>query len=58
MPKFAKVLQQYRGTEINTSGDGFLAAFDGPAQIERGGARSMDYRAFRHERPDELASHF
>jgi pimeloyl-ACP methyl ester carboxylesterase/class 3 adenylate cyclase len=29
------VLQQYRGREINTSGDGFLAAFDGPARAVR-----------------------
>jgi len=29
------VLQQYRGREINTSGDGFLAAFDGPARAIR-----------------------
>ena len=25
-------LEQYRGAEINTTGDGFLAAFDGPAR--------------------------
>jgi class 3 adenylate cyclase len=29
------VLQQYRGREINTSGDGFLATFDGPARAIR-----------------------
>src|SRR5262249_41097264 len=29
------VLQQYRGREINTSGDGILAAFDGPARAIR-----------------------
>jgi pimeloyl-ACP methyl ester carboxylesterase len=33
--KVREVLQQYRGTEINTSGDGFLAAFDGPARAVR-----------------------
>src|SRR3954471_16818466 len=27
-----EVLQEYRGREVNTSGDGFLAAFDGPAR--------------------------
>ena len=29
------VLQRYRGREINTSGDGFLATFDGPARAIR-----------------------
>jgi class 3 adenylate cyclase/pimeloyl-ACP methyl ester carboxylesterase len=33
--KVRDVLQQYRGREINTSGDGFLAAFDGPARAVR-----------------------
>ena len=33
--KVRGVLQQYRGREINTSGDGFLAAFDGPARAIR-----------------------
>ncbi len=33
--KVREVLQQYRGREINTSGDGFLAAFDGPARAIR-----------------------
>lgn len=33
--KVREVLQQYRGQEINTSGDGFLAAFDGPARAIR-----------------------
>jgi class 3 adenylate cyclase len=33
--KVREVLQQYRGTEINTSGDGILAAFDGPARAVR-----------------------
>jgi class 3 adenylate cyclase len=30
-----EVLQRYRGREINTAGDGFLAAFDGPARAIR-----------------------
>jgi class 3 adenylate cyclase/pimeloyl-ACP methyl ester carboxylesterase len=30
-----EVLQQYKGREINTSGDGFLATFDGPARAVR-----------------------
>jgi class 3 adenylate cyclase/pimeloyl-ACP methyl ester carboxylesterase len=30
-----EVLQQYRGREISTAGDGFLAAFDGPARAIR-----------------------
>jgi class 3 adenylate cyclase len=29
------VLQLYRGREISTAGDGFLAAFDGPARAIR-----------------------
>jgi class 3 adenylate cyclase len=33
--KVGEVLKQYRGREINTSGDGFLAAFDGPARAIR-----------------------
>jgi class 3 adenylate cyclase len=33
--KVREVLQQYRGREINTSGDGFFAAFDGPARAIR-----------------------
>jgi class 3 adenylate cyclase len=33
--KTREVLQQYRGREINTSGDGFLASFDGPARAVR-----------------------
>jgi class 3 adenylate cyclase len=33
--KMRAVLQQYRGREINTSGDGFLATFDGPARAVR-----------------------
>ena len=33
--KVREVLQQYRGREISTSGDGFLAAFDGPARAVR-----------------------
>jgi class 3 adenylate cyclase len=30
-----EVIHQYRGREINTSGDGFLATFDGPARAVR-----------------------
>src|ERR1700716_4002993 len=30
-----EVLKQYRGREINTAGDGFLATFDGPARAVR-----------------------
>ncbi len=30
-----EVLQLYRGREISTAGDGFLAAFDGPARATR-----------------------
>jgi class 3 adenylate cyclase len=30
-----EVLQLYRGREISTAGDGFLAAFDGPARAIR-----------------------
>ena len=30
--KVREVLRQYRGQEIDTAGDGFLAAFDGPAR--------------------------
>lgn len=33
--KVREVLQQYRGREISTTGDGFLAAFDGPARAIR-----------------------
>ena len=33
--KVREVLKQYRGREINTAGDGFLAAFDGPARAIR-----------------------
>jgi len=33
--KARAVLGQYRGREINTAGDGFLAAFDGPARAVR-----------------------
>src|ERR1700730_5152396 len=33
--KAREVLQQYRGREVNTSGDGLLAAFDGPARAIR-----------------------
>ena len=30
-----RVLRQYRGREVDTAGDGFLAAFDGPARAIR-----------------------
>jgi len=33
--KVREVLRQYRGREIDTAGDGFLAAFDGPARAIR-----------------------
>jgi class 3 adenylate cyclase len=33
--KVREMLQQYRGRQINTAGDGFLAAFDGPARAIR-----------------------
>ena len=33
--KVREVLQRYRGHEINSAGDGFLAAFDGPARAIR-----------------------
>ncbi len=33
--KMRDVLQQYRGQQISTAGDGFLAAFDGPARAIR-----------------------
>jgi class 3 adenylate cyclase len=33
--KVREVLQQYGGREISSSGDGFLAAFDGPARAVR-----------------------
>jgi class 3 adenylate cyclase len=33
--KIREALQQYRGREVNTMGDGFLAAFDGPARAVR-----------------------
>lgn len=33
--KVRDVLRQYRGREISTAGDGFLAAFDGPARAVR-----------------------
>jgi class 3 adenylate cyclase len=33
--KVREILQQYWGTEINTRGDGILAAFDGPGRAVR-----------------------
>jgi class 3 adenylate cyclase/pimeloyl-ACP methyl ester carboxylesterase len=35
-------LRRYRGREINTTGDGFLAAFDGPARAVRCGQAIAD----------------
>jgi len=35
-------LKRYRGREINTTGDGFLAAFDGPARAVRCGLAIAD----------------
>jgi class 3 adenylate cyclase len=40
--KVREVLQQYRGREINTTGDGFLVAFDGPARAVRCAAAIRD----------------
>ncbi len=36
------VLQHYRGREVNTAGDGFLVAFDGPARAIRTGKAIND----------------
>jgi pimeloyl-ACP methyl ester carboxylesterase/class 3 adenylate cyclase len=55
-------LKQHRGREIDTAGDGFLAAFDGPARAircaaaVRGGARSqgLEIRAGVHTGECEL----
>src|SRR5262249_7608529 len=35
-------LEQYRGREIDTAGDGFLAVFDGPARAVRCGRAILD----------------
>ena len=35
------MLARYRGTEVNTAGDGFLATFDGPARAVRAPVRSV-----------------
>jgi class 3 adenylate cyclase len=40
--KVREVLKQYRGREINTTGDGLLAAFDGPARAIRGASAIRD----------------
>lgn len=40
--KVRESLQQYRGREIDTAGDGFLAAFDGPARAIRCGGAIRD----------------
>jgi len=55
-------LKQHRGREIDTAGDGFLAAFDGPARAircaaaVRAGARSqgLEVRAGVHTGECEL----
>jgi len=61
-------LLQFRGREVNTTGDGFLMAFDGPARaircgraiIETGGRLGLEVRAGIHTgecemREDDLA---
>jgi class 3 adenylate cyclase len=35
-------LQRFRGTEVDTAGDGFLATFDGPARAIRSGKAIVD----------------
>lgn len=40
--KVLDVLQQFRGRQINTSGDGLLAAFDGPARAIRCAGATRD----------------
>jgi class 3 adenylate cyclase len=35
-------LERWRGTEVKTIGDGFLAAFDGPARAVRAAERIVD----------------
>ena len=48
--KVREALQQYRGREIDTAGDGFLAAFDGPARaVLCGGAIRDAVRAIGTE---------
>ncbi len=40
--KVRELLRQYRGLEIDTAGDGFLTAFDGPARAVRCGSAICD----------------
>ena len=42
-------LERFRGREIDTAGDGFLAAFDGPARAIRCGRRSDRRRSRRSD---------
>jgi class 3 adenylate cyclase len=50
--KVREMLQQYRGRQINTAGDGFLAAFDGPARAIRcAGAIRDTVRSLGLDRP-------
>jgi class 3 adenylate cyclase len=44
-----QVLHQYRGREINPSGDGFLATFDGPARAVRCASAIRDTVRFNLE---------
>jgi class 3 adenylate cyclase len=37
-----RVLEQYRGREVGTAGDGFLATFDGPARAVRAAVSARD----------------
>lgn len=60
--KVREVLLQYRGREVNTAGDGFLAAFDGPARAIRcagairnaAGSLNLDVRCGLHTGECEL----
>ena len=55
-------LERFRGTEIDTAGDGFLATFDGPARAircrrrsGRGALAGLEIRAGLHTGEVELA---
>jgi class 3 adenylate cyclase len=37
-----RVLERYRGKEVGTAGDGFLATFDGPARAVRAGLAAIE----------------
>jgi len=58
-------LERYRGKEIDTAGDGFLATFDGPARAIRSGKAivesvrdlGLEVRAGLHTGEVELAGH-